>query len=80
MITKLIDTKTVYLRPQNNPDGTNMYLFSAQRNRSTVRPHDTDRDGLLDEDTEEDLNNDGIIHSMRKSCYNQGERKSELYH
>ncbi|MEY3420846.1 MAG: hypothetical protein RIR48_1135, partial [Bacteroidota bacterium] len=47
LITKLIDTKTVYLRPQNNPDGTNMYLFSAQRNRSTVRPHDTDRDGLL---------------------------------
>lgn len=67
-ITQLIDTKTIYLRPQNNPDGTTMYLFSEQRNRSTVRPHDTDRDGLLDEDPEEDLDGDGVIFQMRKKA------------
>ncbi len=64
-ITRLIDTKAIYLRPQNNPDGSNLYLHSAQRNRSTVRPHDSDRDGLLDEDPPEDLDGDGIIYTLR---------------
>ncbi|MGD2152359.1 MAG: M14 family metallopeptidase [Gemmatimonadales bacterium] len=64
-ITALLDTKTIYLRPQNNPDGSDMYLHTAQRNRSSVRPHDSDRDGLLDEDPEEDLDGDGVIYSLR---------------
>ena len=64
-ITQLIDTKTLYIRPQNNPDGGTLYLHTAQRNRSTVRPHDTDRDGLLDEDPEEDLDGDGVIYTLR---------------
>ena len=42
-----------------------MYLHSAQRNRSTVRPHDSDRDGLLDEDPEEDLDGDGVMYTLR---------------
>ena len=67
-ITNLIDTKAIYLRPQNNPDGSNLYLHTAQRNRSTVRPHDNDRDGLLDEDPEEDLDGDGIIYSIRRKA------------
>ncbi|GMQ26713.1 M14 family metallopeptidase [Algoriphagus sp. oki45] len=67
-ITQLIDTKAIYLRPQNNPDGSNMYLFTEQRNRSTVKPNDTDRDGLVDEDPEEDLDGDGIIYQMRKKA------------
>ena len=74
-ITKLIDTKTVYVRPQNNPDGTSMYLFTEQQNRSTVRPHDTDRDGLLDEDPNEDLNGDGIIHMIRKKAVTDKEKE-----
>ncbi len=78
-ITKLIDTKTIYVRPQNNPDGTNMYLFSAQRNRSTVRPHDVDRDGLFDEDPEEDLNGDGIMHMMRKKAVTAEEKENANY-
>ncbi|MDR9418277.1 M14 family metallopeptidase [Gracilimonas sp.] len=67
-ITELIDTKAIYLRPQNNPDGSNLYLHTAQANRSSVRPHDNDRDGLLDEDSPEDLDGDGIIYSMRKKA------------
>lgn len=78
-ITKLIDTKTIYVRPQNNPDGTNMYLFSEQRNRSTVRPHDVDRDGLFDEDPEEDLNGDGVIHMMRKKAVTPEEKEKANY-
>ncbi len=64
-ITRLIDTKAIYIRPVNNPDGSNLYLHTAQRNRSTVRPHDNDGDGLLDEDPPEDLDGDGIIYSIR---------------
>lgn len=65
-ITQLIDTKAIYLRPQNNPDGSNFYLHTAVANRSTVRPHDNDRDGLFDEDEAEDLDGDGIIYQIRR--------------
>ncbi|EOZ92597.1 hypothetical protein A33Q_3978 [Indibacter alkaliphilus LW1] len=78
-ITRLIDTKTIYVRPQNNPDGSNMYLFSEQRNRSTVRPYDVDGDGLYDEDPEEDLNGDGIIHMMRKKAVTEEEKAEANY-
>lgn len=74
-ITSLIDSKVIYLRPQNNPDGSNMYLFTEQRNRSTVKPDDTDRDGLLDEDPEEDLDGDGIIYQMRKKAVTPEEKE-----
>jgi len=74
-ITKLIDTKTIYLRPENNPDGSTMYLFSAQRNRSTVHPKDDDRDGLLDEDPEEDLDGDGVIYQIRKKAVTKAEKE-----
>lgn len=74
-ITALIDSKVIYLRPQNNPDGSNMYLYTEQRNRSTVRPNDTDRDGLIDEDPEEDLDGDGIIYQMRKKASTKEEKE-----
>lgn len=64
-VTKLLDTKTIYLRPMNNPDGHNLYMKTAQSNRSTTRPEDNDGDGLLDEDPPDDLNGDGIILTMR---------------
>jgi murein tripeptide amidase MpaA len=64
-ITRLLDTKAIYLKPQNNPDGSNLYLHTAQRNRSSIRPHDSDRDGLIDEDPYEDLDGDGIIYQLR---------------
>ena len=65
LITKLIDKNTIYLKPVNNPDGHNLYLHTAQSNRSSVRPVDDDGDGLLDEDSPEDLDNDGYILQMR---------------
>jgi len=64
-ITHLIDTKTFYLRPINNPDGHNLYMNTAQSNRSTVRPMDNDADGLLDEDAPDDIDGDGVILTMR---------------
>jgi hypothetical protein len=65
-MTRLVDSRTIYARPMNNPDGSSVYHFTAQTLRSTVRPHDSDGDGLLDEDAGEDLDGDGFIRQMRK--------------
>jgi hypothetical protein len=64
-VTNLLDTKTIYLKPINNPDGHNLYLNTAQSNRSTVRPEDNDGDGLMDEDAPDDIDGNGIILTMR---------------
>lgn len=64
-ITKLLDTKAIYIRPENNPDGSNLYLNTAQSNRSTVHPADNDGDGLLDEDPGEDIDGDGVLYTQR---------------
>jgi len=65
-ITRLLDEKAVYLRPNNNPDGADMYKLTAQSNRSSVRPVDNDGDGLFDEDSGEDLDGDGHVRQMRQ--------------
>ena len=64
-ITKIVDNNTIYFRPVNNPDGHNLYMHTAQSNRSTLRPVDNDGDGLIDEDGPEDLDGDGYILQMR---------------
>ncbi len=64
-ITRLLDTFTYYFRPVNNPDGNLLYLETAQTLRSTIRPDDSDGDGLLDEDPAEDLDGDGFVRQMR---------------
>jgi len=71
-ITALVDTKAFYFRVLNNPDGSELYLNTVQSNRSSVRPHDTDRDGLLDEDPGEDLDGDGFIRQMRTANPDSG--------
>jgi hypothetical protein len=65
-ITRLVDTKALYVKVKNNPDGSELYLNTAQSNRSTVRPHDSDEDGLFDEDPPEDLDGDGFCYQMRQ--------------
>ncbi|PZX57755.1 zinc carboxypeptidase [Algoriphagus ratkowskyi] len=78
-ITHLIDSKAIYLRPQNNPDGSNLYLHTAQANRSTVKPNDNDRDGLYDEDPGEDLDGDGILYQLRKKATTPEELEKANY-
>ena len=65
-LTALVDTKALYVKPSNNPDGNTLYHLTAQTLRSTVRPYDSDGDGLLDEDAGEDLDGDGYIRQMRR--------------
>lgn len=64
-VTRLLDNFTFYFRPVNNPDGNMLYLETAQTLRSTIRPDDSDGDGLLDEDPAEDLDGDGFVRQMR---------------
>jgi hypothetical protein len=65
-ITKLVDTKTIYAKPHNNPDGASLYHYTAQTLRSSVRPMDNDGDGLFDEDPGDDLDGDGFVRQMRQ--------------
>lgn len=72
-VTQAVDNYAIHLRPINNPDGHNLYMHTAQSNRSTVRPFDNDGDGLLDEDPSEDLDGDGYIRQMRYKVEAQGD-------
>lgn len=65
-ITRLVNEKAIYIRPNANPDGGDLYRHTAQTNRSSIRPTDNDGDGLLDEDSPEDRNGDGYVTQMRK--------------
>ncbi|MGG1660854.1 M14 family metallopeptidase [Brevibacillus sp. NRS-1366] len=65
-ITHLLNTRTFYVRPVENPDGSELYLNTIQTNRSTNRPVDNDGDGVMDEDILEDLDGDGYSRQIRK--------------
>ncbi|MFC1552016.1 M14 family metallopeptidase [Candidatus Latescibacterota bacterium] len=65
-ITSLIDTKALYFRIMNNPDARELTLQTPYSLYYSVRPYDDDRDGLLDEDPRDDLNDDGYVTMMRK--------------
>ncbi|HWP38799.1 MAG TPA: M14 family metallopeptidase [Gemmatimonadales bacterium] len=64
-VTRLLDTRALYVRPKFNPDGADITLTSPHGLRSTPRPYDEDFDGLLDEDPGNDLNGDGVLTEMR---------------
>jgi hypothetical protein len=64
-VTRLLDTRVLYVRPKFNPDGADLALTTGQSLRSTPRPYDEDYDGLLDEDPANDLNRDGAMTQMR---------------
>ncbi|MCA9001046.1 MAG: peptidase M14, partial [Planctomycetes bacterium] len=66
---KLLDSRTFYLLPSQNPDGRDHWFESANTphsSRTGVKPTDNDRDGLADEDPMDDLDGDGEILTMRK--------------
>lgn len=56
LVTRLVDTRTVYAIPCVNPDGNDIFLHSDQRQRKTANPttSDDDGDGLFDEDGRDD--------------------------
>jgi hypothetical protein len=62
--TRLLDTRTFYIRPKFNPDGSDLVLKEDQWLRSSVRPVDDNGDGVPDSDPPEDLDGDGRILEM----------------
>ncbi|HZW10160.1 MAG TPA: M14 family metallopeptidase [Phycisphaerales bacterium] len=66
-LTELLNNYSFYFVVSQNPDGRD-YWFEAANNpsssRSNQRPEDSDRDGLVDEDPDDDLDGDGSITTM----------------
>jgi hypothetical protein len=72
-IQELLADKTFYIIPTINPDGRDSYFHSPNTGstpRSGVIPIDNDRDGLVDEDGFDDLDNDNEILLMRRKKSN----------
>jgi len=65
LVTRLLDDKVFYIVPKVNPDGSDAYLRKPGDPLPNLTKVDDDGDGLLDEDSAEDLNGDGIISLMR---------------
>ncbi|MFA6126252.1 MAG: M14 family metallopeptidase [Bacteroidales bacterium] len=67
-VTQTVDRSVVYCIPTVNVDGR-FHWFADANNASSGRsirvPKDDDRDGLIDEDSAEDLDGDGFITQMR---------------
>ncbi len=68
-IQELLADKVFYIVPTINPDGRDSYIHkpnTANSPRSGVKPVDNDGDGLVDEDSYDDLDGDGHITQMRR--------------
>ncbi len=61
-LTEYVDTEEIYVIPTMNPDALN-YIYNTSDHwlRKNLRPYDDDGDGLIDEDTYEDVNDDGYV-------------------
>jgi len=64
-VSRILDTKTVYVIPCVNVDG-NDWTLEGLYQRCNSRPLDDDSDGLFSEDPGEDLDGDGKITNIRK--------------
>ncbi len=65
--TRLVDTRTFYLRPKYEVDASDWWLANPGDTDygGSVHPRDNDLDGKFDEDPTEDLNGDGFVTTMR---------------
>jgi len=65
-ISKVLETKTIYIVPCVNPDAYEQAFAKIKYERNLNASNtDNDRDGKLNEDGFEDLNNDGLITLVR---------------
>ncbi len=68
-VKETVDRNVFYVTPVLNVDGRYHFIADANTpssNRSVRLPFDDDRDGLVDEDSPDDLDGDGSIRQMRK--------------
>jgi hypothetical protein len=59
-MTDLLSSREIYVVVALNVDGLDLFE-SNDRQRKNTRPIDEDNDGLLDEDSPEDLNDNGLV-------------------
>ncbi|QKZ14628.1 M14 family metallopeptidase [Spirosoma sp. KUDC1026] len=65
-ISRMLDTKTIYILPLINPDAQEQAFSALKYERSgNGSSTDDDRDGQQNEDPVEDLNRDGLITQVR---------------
>ena len=65
-IAKLLKTTTIYVIPRLNPDAAARFFVRPQiETPLNDKSVDDDHDGLIDEDSPEDLNGDGLVTWMR---------------
>jgi len=65
-IRTLLNSTTFYVFPRINPDATEQYFADLQYERNgNEKATDDDRDGEVNEDPYEDLNDDGLITMIR---------------
>lgn len=72
-IQELLSDKVFYIVPTINPDARDIYFHEPNTGhspRSGVIPVDNDRDGLVNEDSYDDLDGDGHIVFMRRKNAN----------
>ncbi len=68
-VDSLLAQRTLYIVPTINPDGRENYLKEPNNPhspRTGLVPRDNDGDGLVDEDTYDDIDGDGNITQMRR--------------
>ncbi len=66
-LTELVDERAFYFLPMENPDGRDTWFHEAATPhwlRGGLQPMDDDNDGLVDEDSYDDLDGDGHITQM----------------
>lgn len=65
-IKALLNSTTFYVFPNVSPDASEQYFAKMKYARSAnANPTDDDRDGRVNEDPFEDLNNDGVVTMIR---------------
>jgi len=57
----MLDTTIIYFIVTLNPDSLDYTLYTNPHFRKSMKPYDDDNDGLLDEDTPEDIDGNGVI-------------------
>jgi len=81
-IAELLKTRTFYLCPMMSPDARDAHFYEPNTThspRTGMRPVDDDRDGLVDEDGPDDLNDDGHITQMRVKDPNGTHKPHDKY-
>lgn len=68
-VTDMLKGRTFYIIPSLNPDAHENFIYKSNTtssSRSGMMPLDDDGDGLVDEDSYDDLDGDGNIVTMRR--------------